>query len=109
MAQLVNAGCAALSYYTGMLFRPSVFILIASCVLIAGCGAPRNRDAAASRRSSSRDLALNKPSADASDAADFSTNNFNSELLLPRRKPRNDFRKAYAAFRTSFLPPSLIN
>jgi tetratricopeptide (TPR) repeat protein len=79
VAQLVNAGCAALSYYTGMLFRPSVIILIASGVLIVGCGAPRNRDATASHHSSSQDVALNRPSVEASDAAELSASNFESD------------------------------
>ena len=54
MAQLVNAGCAALSYYTDMLFRSFVAILIASSVLIAGCRSPQHSDEAASHRSTVR-------------------------------------------------------
>lgn len=45
MAQLVNASCAALSYYTGMLFRCFATILIAGSVLVAGCRGPQGRAA----------------------------------------------------------------
>jgi tetratricopeptide (TPR) repeat protein len=48
----VNAGCAALSYYTDMLFRSCAIVLIAGSVLITGCRAPRSGDAAASRQTS---------------------------------------------------------
>jgi tetratricopeptide (TPR) repeat protein len=60
VAQLVNAGCAALSYYTDMLFRSSVLILIASSVLIAGCRAPRSGDEAASHRPMAHGEALKR-------------------------------------------------
>jgi tetratricopeptide (TPR) repeat protein len=40
VAQLANAGCAALSYYTGMLFRYRVLVLAAGSMLVAGCHAP---------------------------------------------------------------------
>jgi tetratricopeptide (TPR) repeat protein len=58
VAQLVNAGCAALSYYTGMLFRFCI-VLIAGSVLIAGCSAPHGRTAKSSGRSSGPAIALN--------------------------------------------------
>lgn len=59
MAQLVNAGCAALSYYTDMLFRSCAIVLLAGSVLIAGCRAPGNRGAAVSRHPSQPPLAFN--------------------------------------------------
>jgi tetratricopeptide (TPR) repeat protein len=40
VAQLVNAGCAALSYYTDMLFRSFAIVLVAGGVLITGCRGP---------------------------------------------------------------------
>ncbi|HWD91855.1 MAG TPA: tetratricopeptide repeat protein [Verrucomicrobiae bacterium] len=48
MAQLVNAGCAALNYYTDMLFRCFAVILIAASVLVSGSRAPQGRPAKAS-------------------------------------------------------------
>ena len=59
MAQLVNAGCAALSYYTDMLFRSSAIVLVAGSVLIAGCRAPGNRDGSSSGRTTSPEAAAN--------------------------------------------------
>ena len=60
MAQLVNAGCAALSYYTDMLFRSCAIVLIAASVLIAGCRSSRNRDSASSAASSRPSIAANR-------------------------------------------------
>ena len=56
MAQLVNAGCAALSYYTDMLFRSCAIVLIAGSVLIAGCRTPGKSGVASSPKPS---IALN--------------------------------------------------
>lgn len=53
MAQLVNAGCAALSYYTGMLFRLCAIALIAGSVLSMGCRGPESRGARSSDASKS--------------------------------------------------------
>ncbi|HEY2081160.1 MAG TPA: tetratricopeptide repeat protein [Verrucomicrobiae bacterium] len=58
MAQLVNAGCAALSYYTDMLFRSCATILLAGSVLIAGCCEPKGH--AARFRPSPPAVALNR-------------------------------------------------
>jgi len=49
VAQLVNAGCAALSYYTDMLFRSLAIFLIAGSVFITGCRAPQSGKSASSR------------------------------------------------------------
>jgi len=76
VAQLVNAGCAALSYYTDMLFRSSVFILIASSVLIAGCRTPGSGDHAASHRSSTHAIALKPAPISDPDFAVTSISNF---------------------------------
>jgi tetratricopeptide (TPR) repeat protein len=62
VAQLVYAGCAALSYHTDMLFRSCAILLIASSVLIAGCRAPESRKAATSPAPSKRAFALPLPS-----------------------------------------------
>lgn len=51
MAQLANAGCAALSYYTGMLFRLCAIALIAGSVLSMGCRSSQGRSASASSKS----------------------------------------------------------
>jgi tetratricopeptide (TPR) repeat protein len=59
VAQLVNAGCAALSYYTGMLFRPCAIVLLAGSVLLAGCRTPQRRDAKSSAPARSAE-ALNR-------------------------------------------------
>jgi len=69
VAQLVNAGCAALSYYTDMLFRSSVFILMASSVLMAGCRAPSSGDEAASHRPAARGVTLKRVATSDSDEA----------------------------------------
>jgi tetratricopeptide (TPR) repeat protein len=45
MAQLANAGCAALGYYTSMLFRFRDLVIVAGSVLVAGCHAPGTADA----------------------------------------------------------------
>jgi tetratricopeptide (TPR) repeat protein len=81
VAQLVNAGCAALSYYTDMLFRSFVITLIASSVLIAGCRAPRSGDAAASHRSQAISSAPT-PSLNDADFTSTSTNEFESDADL---------------------------
>jgi tetratricopeptide (TPR) repeat protein len=59
VAQLVNAGCAALSYYTDMLFRSCAIVLIAGSVLIAGCRTPGKSGAASSGSSPKPSMALN--------------------------------------------------
>jgi tetratricopeptide (TPR) repeat protein len=59
VAQLADAGCAALSYYTDMLFRSCAIVLIAGSVLIAGCRTPR-RDAASSHPSSKPTVAAGR-------------------------------------------------
>ena len=71
MAQLVNAGCAALSYYTDMLVRCFAIILIAGSVLVVGCRGPQTRPG-----KSSGTAALNHVRADAQDSTleDPSTN-----------------------------------
>lgn len=51
MAQLANAGCAALSYYTGMLFRSCSIILVAGSLLVAGCRGPAGGNTQLSGRS----------------------------------------------------------
>ncbi len=71
MAQLVNAGCAALSYYTDMLFRSSVLTLLASSVLIAGCRAPRSGDGAASHTSPVPANPPQRVATDANPASEF--------------------------------------
>jgi tetratricopeptide (TPR) repeat protein len=58
VAQLADAGCAALSYHTDMLFRSCAIVLIAGSVLLTGCRAPRQRDDASSG-SSSKPVAFN--------------------------------------------------
>jgi tetratricopeptide (TPR) repeat protein len=78
----VNAGCAALSYYTGMLFRPAVAILIASSVLIAGCRAPSSGDEAASHRSASHANALKRAATNDSDSAGISSSEFESDAEM---------------------------
>jgi tetratricopeptide (TPR) repeat protein len=45
VAQLAHAGCAALSYYTDMLFRYSAIVLAAVSMLVAGCDAPNGSHA----------------------------------------------------------------
>jgi tetratricopeptide (TPR) repeat protein len=82
VAQLVNAGCAALSYYTRMLFRSSVVILIASSVLIAGCGAPRGGDHAASHHSAPHGNALKRAATNDSDSDGTLTSDFGSDADL---------------------------
>jgi tetratricopeptide (TPR) repeat protein len=59
VAQLVHAGCAALSYYTDMLFRSCAIVLIAGSVLIAGCRTPGKSGAASSGSSPKPSIALN--------------------------------------------------
>jgi tetratricopeptide (TPR) repeat protein len=59
VAQLVNAGCAALSYYTDMLFRLCAIVLVAGSVLIAGCRAPGNRGGSSSGRTASPEASAN--------------------------------------------------
>jgi tetratricopeptide (TPR) repeat protein len=59
VVQLADAGCAALSYYTDMLFRSCAIVLITGSVLIAGCRAPGNRESASSRHRSQTPLAFN--------------------------------------------------
>jgi tetratricopeptide (TPR) repeat protein len=59
VAQLVHAGCAALSYYTDMLFRSCATIVIAGSVLVAGCRGPQGRGAKSSRPPSTPAVALN--------------------------------------------------
>lgn len=59
MAQLANAGCAALSYYTGMLFRSSLIGLVAGSLLVLGCRGPAGRDAHLSGASSRSAIASN--------------------------------------------------
>ncbi len=79
MAQLVNAGCAALSYYTDMLFRSCAIVLIAGSVLIAGCRAPHSGDAAASRHpSTSADASASSPR-DSTSALAISKSDFDSD------------------------------
>jgi tetratricopeptide (TPR) repeat protein len=78
VAQLVNAGCAALSYYTDMLFRSSVVILIASSVLIAGCRAPRIGDPASQRAMAHGNVPKRAPTND-SDSARVSPLDYESD------------------------------
>jgi tetratricopeptide (TPR) repeat protein len=81
VAQLVNAGCAALSYYTDMLFRSFVITLLASSVLIAGCRAPRSGDEAASHTPTAQGSAQKRVAVD-SDSADNLTTEFESDADL---------------------------
>jgi len=60
VAQLADAGCAALSYYTDMLFRSCAIVLIAGSVLATGCRAPRHRDAASSRPSAKSSVTVSR-------------------------------------------------
>ena len=67
MAQLANAGCAALSYHTGMLFRLSAILLIVGSMSVMGCRAPHSA-AFSHHRSSKSAVAMNTlPAGEAED------------------------------------------
>jgi tetratricopeptide (TPR) repeat protein len=70
VAQLVNAGCAALSYYTDMLFRLCGIVLVVVSVLTAGCRGPGKSGVSSSTRSSNPAAALNHSDRDRSGDAD---------------------------------------
>ena len=69
MAQLANAGCAALSYYTDMLFRSSLIVLVSGSLLVVGCRGPAGRDARLAAASPRSALASNRTQGDVFDDA----------------------------------------